>query len=56
LRPLVRLADQLGDHAVHGRADDAAYRRLADGSGGNASLHRGNGKSSGRVRTRRRTH
>jgi len=56
LRPLVRLADQMGDHAVHGRADDAAYRRLADGSAGNASLHRGNGKSSGRVRTRRRTH
>jgi leucyl aminopeptidase len=56
LRPLVRLADQLAEHAVHGHADEAAYRRLADGSAGNASLHSGNGKSSGRVRTRRRAH
>ncbi|HME82190.1 MAG TPA: leucyl aminopeptidase [Candidatus Eremiobacteraceae bacterium] len=56
LRPLVRLADLLAEHAVHGRADEAAYRRLADGSSGNASAHGGNGKSSGRVRARRRAH
>jgi leucyl aminopeptidase len=53
LRPMVRLAELLHENAVHGRADDAAFRRFAAGSAGKAA-HRGNGKSSGRVRARKR--
>jgi len=53
LRPLVALADLLHDHAVHGRADESAYRRFMGTPPGKAP-HRGNGKSSGRVRSRKR--
>jgi leucyl aminopeptidase len=56
LRPLVRLAELLGEHAVHGRADEAAHRRLLDGAASKSTPHRGNGQSSGRVRTRKRAH
>jgi len=53
LRPMVRLAELLHENAVHGRADEAAHRRFSDGAASKPA-HRGNGKSSGRVRARKR--
>jgi leucyl aminopeptidase len=52
LRPMVRLAEMLHEDAVHGRADESAFRRFMGNSTGKAA-HRGNGTSSGRVRARK---
>ncbi|MBV8365569.1 MAG: leucyl aminopeptidase [Candidatus Eremiobacteraeota bacterium] len=56
LRPIVRLASSMQGKPVHARADDAAHRRFVDGAAKKAHHERGNGASSGRVRTRRRVH
>jgi leucyl aminopeptidase len=53
LRPMVRLAELLKDHAVHGRADEAAVKRFSGGAAAAEAPHRGNGKSSGPIRPRR---
>ena len=52
LRPMVRLAELLKDHAVHGRADEAATKRFMSGASAEVP-HRGNGKSRGPIRPRR---
>jgi len=53
LRPLVRLAELLKDNAVHGSADEAAYKRFVGATPAAQTSLRGNGKASGSVRPRR---
>jgi leucyl aminopeptidase len=53
LRPMVRLAELMAEHATHGRADEAAHRRFLATSSGGAEHKSGNGKTSGRVRAKR---